>query len=156
MIWKRIKGQYCKKSIFPQKLISFFVKTFCSCSLKCERWYINRKIPNFLRGKNLKDKQNLQILIVFTPHNFLHLNWINLHIINVQDINDVHKAVLNRPNQVFSFAFNMSKLMKSSHELLKNAAADLEVDSLLSVNSCKISRNLFKRKKSFQSRSRQS
>ena len=49
--------------------------------------------------------------------------------INVQDINDVDKAVLNRSNKekLISFALYMSKLLKSSHELLKNAAADLDI-----------------------------
>ena len=48
--------------------------------------------------------------------------------INVQDLNDVQKAVLNRSNKenLISFALNMSKLLKSSHELLKNSAADLD------------------------------
>ena len=51
-----------------------------------------------------------------------------LHMINVQDINDVDKAALNRSNQerLISLALNMSKLLKSSHELLKNSAADLD------------------------------
>ena len=51
-----------------------------------------------------------------------------LHMINVQDLNDVQKAVLNRSNKenLISFALNMSKLLKSSHELLKNSAADLD------------------------------
>jgi hypothetical protein len=51
-----------------------------------------------------------------------------LHTINVRDITDLNKVALNRSNKenVVSFALNMSKLLKSSHELLKSAAADLD------------------------------
>ena len=51
-----------------------------------------------------------------------------LHLINVQDIDDLDKAVLSWSNKenVVSFALNTSKLLKSSHGLLKNAAADLD------------------------------
>ena len=51
-----------------------------------------------------------------------------LHLINVQDIDDLDKAVLSWSNKenVVSFALNTSKLLNSSHGLLKNAAADLD------------------------------
>ena len=41
--------------------------------------------------------------------------------INDQDISDVDMVVLTRSNKekLISFAFNMSKLLKSSYELLK-------------------------------------